>query len=143
MAANAWVIYNNAKLKIHNSALALGADTLKCSLFTSSYTPAATHTTYSSISANEVANGNGYTTGGVTVAGTVSEASGTVTFDVADPQWTASGGSIVARYAVLYDSTTGDLIAYSLLDNTPANITVTDTNILVIQMNASGVYQAA
>lgn len=143
MAANAWVIYNAAKLKIHNSTIDLDADTLKCALVLSTYTPAATHTTWSSISSNEHANANGYTTGGVTVAGTVSEASGTVTFDVADPQWTASGGSIVCRYAVLYDSTTGDLLAYSLLDSSPADVTVTDTNILTIQINASGVYQAA
>lgn len=143
MAANAWVIYNQAKLKIHNSVIDLDADTLKCGLVLSTYTPAATHTTWASINSNEHSNGNGYTTGGVTVAGTVTEASGTITFDVADPQWTASGGSIVCRYAVLYDSTTGDLLAYSLLDNTPADVTVTDTNILTIQINASGVYQAA
>ena len=143
MAANAWVLYSAAKLKVHNSTIDLDADTLKCALFLSTYTPAVTHTTYSSILANEHTNGNGYTTGGVTVAGTVSEASGTITFDVADPQWTANGGSIVCRYAVLYDSTTGDLLSYCLLDNTPANITVTDTNVLTIQMNANGVYQAA
>ena len=143
MAANAWVIYNNAKLKIHNSTVDLDADSIKCALFTSAYSPATTQTTYASISTNEVASGNGYTTGGVTIAGTVSEASGTVTFDVADPQWTATGGSIVCRYAVLYDSTIGDLIAYSLLDNTPADVTVTSTNVLTLQINASGVYQAA
>lgn len=143
MAADAWVLYNTGKLKIHDSTFALAADTLKCALVLSTYTPATTHTTWASISSNEHANGNGYTTGGATVAGTVTQSSGTVTFDVADPSWTASGGSIVCRYAVLYDSTTGDLIAYSLLDNTPANVTVTDTNILTIQINASGVYQAA
>ena len=143
MAADAWVLYSAGKLKIHNSTIDLDADTLKCALFTSAYTPSTAHTTYSSISANEVANGLGYTTGGVVVAGTVTEAGGTVKFDVADPQWTAAGGSIVARYAVLYDSTTGDLLCYSLLDNTPANVTVTDTNVLTLQINASGVYGAA
>ena len=143
MAADAWVLYNTGKLKIHDSTFALGADTLKCALVLSTYTPATTHTTWASISSNEHANGNGYSTGGVTVAGTVTQASGTVTFDLADPQWTASGGSIVARYAVLSDSTTGDLIAYCLLDNTPANITVTDGNILTLLINASGVYQSA
>ncbi len=143
MAANAWVIYNAAKLKIHNSTLDLDADVLKVALVLSTYTPAGTHTTWASISSNEHAAGSGYTTGGVAVTGSLADASGTTTFDITEPQWTASGGSIVFRYAVLYDSTTGDLIAYTLADNTPANVTVTDTNVLTIQTPATGVYQAA
>ena len=144
MAADAWVLYDTGKEKIHDSTFALdGGDTLKCALVLSTYTPATTHTTWASISSNEHANGNGYSTGGVTTAGTITQSSGTVTFDIADPQWTASGGSIVTRYAVLYNSTTGDLICYSLLDNSPADVTVTDTNILTLQIDALGVYQAA
>ena len=143
MAADAWVLYDDGKLKIHDSTLALGSDTLKTALFLSGYTPATTHTTYASISSDEHAGANGYTTGGDTVAGTVTESSGTVKFDIADPTWTASGGSIVARYAVLYNSTSGVLIAYTLLDNSPADVTTTDTNVLTLQINAGGVYDAA
>ena len=143
MAADAWVLYDTGKLKIHDGTFTLGSDTLKQALVLSTYTPATTHTTWASISSNEHANGNGYSTGGVTSAGTVTQSSGTVTFDIADGQWTASGGSIVFRYVVLYNSTSGDLIAYSLADNSPADITVTDTNVLTTQINASGVYQAA
>src|SRR3954468_5721751 len=46
---------------------------------------------------NEHANANGYTTGGLALtAETWTNAAGTITFDAADPVWTASGGSIVA-----------------------------------------------
>lgn len=141
MAADPWARYNSGQLKVENSTIDLDADVIKVALFTSAYTPAATDTTYASISANEVANANGYTTGGITVTTTVTEAAGVVTFDSNDPTWTAAGGSITARYAVLYDSTTGDLLAYSLLDNTPADVTVTDTNTLTLQLATTGYWQ--
>lgn len=141
MAADPWARYNSGQLKVENSTIDLDADVIKVALFTSAYTPAATDTTYASINANEVANANGYTTGGITVTTTVTEAAGVVTFDSNDPTWTAAGGSITARYAVLYDSTTGDLLAYSLLDNTPADVTVTDTNTLTLQLATTGYWQ--
>jgi len=54
--------------------------------------------------------------------------------------WTASGGSITARYAVIYNSTTGGLIGYSLLDNSPADVTATTGNTFTVSPNASGIF---
>ena len=145
MAAGSWVIYHEFKLALGNKLVDLDTDTLKCALFlsTSNAGSASLATARYATLTNQHANGNGYTTGGVTVAGTFSNSSGTITFDVADPSWTASGGSIVARFAVLYSdtATNKDLIAYCLLDSAPADVTVADGNILTIQINASGVFQ--
>jgi galactitol-specific phosphotransferase system IIC component len=62
----------------------------------------------------EVANGNGYTTGGN--AATVTSASqtgGTFTLVLASPAvWTASGAGFSFRYAILTDSTTSTNVAY-------------------------------
>ena len=63
----------------------------------------------------------------------------TTTLDCDDQVWTASGGSIVARFAVIYSSTSGKLVAYCLLDTTPADITTTTGNTLTITINASGI----
>lgn len=56
----------------------------------------------------EIANGNGYTTGGISI-GTITGAQTSGTFSLSgsvDPVWTASGGSMAAaRYAVLYNDT--------------------------------------
>jgi hypothetical protein len=55
----------------------------------------------------EVANGNGYTTGGISV-GTITGAQTSGTFKLTggtDPVWTASGAGFTARYAVLYNDT--------------------------------------
>lgn len=62
-----------------------------------------------------------------------------MTFDATDPAvWTASGGSIVARYAVLYE-VGGNVLAYCLLDSAPADVTATTGNTLTFTINASGV----
>ena len=55
----------------------------------------------------QVANGNGYTTGGVSV-GTITGAQTSGTFKLTggtDPVWTAAGAGFTARYAVIYNDT--------------------------------------
>lgn len=73
-------------------------DTFKARLMTTGYVfNRATHTRWADVSASELANGNGYTTGGVSLSGV------SVTMDTtlhkaivtwANPSWTASGGTI-------------------------------------------------
>ena len=143
MAASNWTIYDQFKLKLGNKVVNLGSDTCKMALFTSTSnanTGSLATATYSNLT-NEVANANGYTTAGVTLTSvTWTNASGTETFTCANASWNASGGSITARYAVIYDSTTGDLVCYCTLDSTPADVTVTTGNTLTVQINGSGVF---
>jgi hypothetical protein len=138
MAAGPWVIYNEFKETLGKKLVDLSADTLKVALFlsTSNAGSATLATAQYATLTNQHANANGYTTAGVTVAGTWVRATGTVTLDTADASWTASGGSIVARFAVLYDDTSAlkHLIAYCLLDATPADVTTTDANTITIQI---------
>jgi len=84
------------------------ADTIKMQLHTSSYTPNQdTHVYHGDLSA-EVANSNGYSTGGVTL-GTKSNSSSTnvVTFYHANPVWTSTSTGFTARIAVTLDTTPG------------------------------------
>jgi hypothetical protein len=67
--------------------------------------PAATNAVLADIT--QVSNGNGYTTGGISV-GTITGAQTSGTFKLTggtDPVWTASGAGFTARYAVLYNDT--------------------------------------
>ncbi len=83
----------------------LVADTIKIALFTSSASLDGDTTAYST--SNEVANGNGYATGGVTLTNkTVSTSSSTAFFDADDPTWTSA--SFTARGALIYNSTNSD-----------------------------------
>lgn len=109
-------------------------------LFLSTSNIGASSTTYAGLT-NEHANGNGYTTGGEAVTLSLSGTT-TVTVDCTDVTWTASGGSIVARFAVIYE-VSGRVLCYCLLDSTPADVTATAGNDLTVQINASGVFTLA
>ena len=79
----------------------LVADTIKIALFTSSASLGAATTAYST--SNEVANGNGYATGGVELTSRAVATSGTTAyFDAADPSWTSA--TFTANGALIYNS---------------------------------------
>ena len=89
--------------------------------------PVATNSTYSNISANELASGNGYTTGGASLSAPSStNSSGTQTFTgtIANPTWTATGSMGPFRYVVLYDSTASGQPLIGWWDN-GSNVTLT------------------
>jgi hypothetical protein len=139
-AAGAWTFTNTGRTSLLNGTFDIDSDTWKMALFLSTSNIGAASTTYAGLT-NEHANANGYTTGGIamtlTLAGTT-----TVTVDGNDPVWTASGGSIVARFAVIYE-VGGNVLCYCLLDSTPADVTVTSGNTLTVQLNASGIFTLA
>ena len=107
MAVTAKLFSNFPHLLLEDGLLgSILAQTIKVALFTSGMSAvldqdandnfddlvAATH---------EVANGNGYTSGGATLGSKTCVAAAKVTtFDAADAAWTAS--TITARYAVIY-----------------------------------------
>ena len=145
MTADAWQVYDVFLAQVGAELHKLNAvDTIKMGLCTSDYTPNTdSDVTWATIDANEVANGNGYTTGGEDAAATWTVSSGVLTFDVANVTWTATDDGITCRYAVLYNSSAGgtnNLIAYCLLDNTPADVTADAGEDLTVAINASGVF---
>lgn len=141
MAAGNWTFTDGARTRLLNGTFDIDTDSYKCALFLSTSNIGAASTTYAGVT-NEHANANGYTTGGIAVALTLAGTT-TVTVDVTtDPVWTASGGSITARFAVIYE-VGGDVLCYALLDSTPADVTATTGNTLTVAMNASGVFTLA
>ena len=88
----------------------LEAVTCKMALVTSAYTPNRdTHDFWDDVSANELANGNGYTTGGVTLTNVLysyDSASDQVRTDCDDISWTFTAGK-TWLYGVLYVDTAG------------------------------------
>jgi hypothetical protein len=83
-----------------------GSDAMKVLLTNTA--PVATNTLYGDISANELANGNGYVTGGAAVTLTSNgQTAGVEKYiaSVANPTWTATGSMGPFRYTVIYDTT--------------------------------------
>lgn len=134
--------YNSFRKYVADGTIDLDTHTFKVMLVASGYTPSTAHTVKTDVT-NELSTANGYTAGGATLGSvTWSHSGGTATFDAADTVWTASGGSIVARYAVIYDDTAAndELVCYILLDTTPADVTTTAGNTLTLQWNGSGIF---
>ena len=139
-------VYNNAIKFLMNGTLDLDSNTIKLALFSSSMTvDLAAHDTLSDIS-GQIANGNGYTTGGATISGAALTAvTNGFKFSSNDVTWDASGGAIPAwRYGVFYASGTlngvvDPLIAYFVGDATPADVPATsDGNSLQVRCPTDG-----
>jgi|WetSurSiteA1Bulk_404760.scaffolds.fasta_scaffold01217_2 hypothetical protein len=133
MAAGSVNVYNFATKYLMNGTLDLDTATIKLSLHTSSMTvDLVNHDTWSDVSSTELANGNGYTTGGATLSAiSFTAITNGYKFMSSDVTWDATGGSIPAwRYGVFYASGTyngvvNPIIAYFLGDSTPADVPAT------------------
>jgi hypothetical protein len=146
MAAGVFTTFNLARPKLANGTFDLDSNTFKFALTTSSqaltaaFAGTSTDCRYSDLT-NEVANGSGYTTGGVTLGSvTWAGSAGTVTFDCADPAWTLSAG-ITFKYGVIYASsvTNSPLLAYFDADSGGGSVSPL-AGTLTIQINASGIF---
>jgi hypothetical protein len=97
-------LYDHTAKRFADGSNAVG-DTYKVKLLTAA-TFSAAHTTLTAAGGTEVANGNGYLTGGATLGSVVVNQSGNdAAFDAADVTWSASGGAITASYGIVYNDT--------------------------------------
>lgn len=142
MAAGAWVVHDTVIEAMAKGDIDTDTDVFKVVLCLSTSNAATTSVVALASLTNQVATANGYTQNSKVLTVTDSSAAGVYTFDGDDPVWTASGGSITARYAVIYDDTNASdlIIAHCLLDDAPADVTATDGNTFTITMNASGIF---
>lgn len=108
--------------KVHN----LNSDTITLALFTAAAAPTSADGTFDTSSTHqlnssgstEVANGNGYTANGTTLASTAySQSSGTATLTctASATTWTASSAGFALRYVVCYNITAGSAGARPLI----------------------------
>jgi hypothetical protein len=97
--------FNAFVANLANGGMNLGSDTLKVML-TNTAPVAASNSVYTDISSNEVANGNGYTTGGLSITLTSSTQTGGLykLLMANSATLTASGTVGPFRYAVIYDT---------------------------------------
>jgi hypothetical protein len=127
----------------------LTSATIKALLTTSTYVPDTTNTGHSVLAdiTNELANANGYTTGGVALATPAVAVSSTngYKFSTGNASWTASGGSIPAwRNMVIYVSgtlwgLTNPLLCYLIGDSAPADVPATASgNGFIVNCPAGG-----
>lgn len=142
MAADAWKIYDSLKRLLGEAVINFSTHTFKVQLHSSVYVPNLATQQYRADLSGELGTANGYTAGGQTL-GSISwlQAGATSAFKSAYPLWTAVGGPIVARYAVVYDDTplNDPLVCYALLDSAPADVTTVAGGTLQLQLDPSGI----
>jgi len=145
MAADAWSPYNQFKELIGRGVIKLDTDAFNLSLHDSTSNAATLALSGRAALTGQLATANGYTQpGSLLTSVTWVAVANDWRFDSADKVFTAAGGSLVFRFAVIDDDTVttpvaNPLCVFSLLDNAPADITVTDTNTGTIQMNVNGI----
>lgn len=144
MAAGKVKLYDTAKLKIAQGLIDLDGHAFKVALFLStSNCNTLTHDELADLT-NEHANANGYVTGGQALDNiSLGNAAGVIKWDADDEIFTAAGGSITARFGVIYDDTVvgKPLVGVFLLEAVgPADVTATDGNTLAIRWNAAGIF---
>jgi hypothetical protein len=112
------LIYNSAIDELARGDIDFDTNTFKAMLVTSSYTPNKDTHDFRDDVTNEVANGNGYTTGGATSTVTVTKdtANDKVTIQFGAVSWATS--TITARGCVYYKSRGGassadEIVAYN------------------------------
>jgi hypothetical protein len=138
MAADTWTFTNAGRTSILDGTFDIDSDSWKMALFLSTSNIGAGSTTYAALT-DEHANANGYATGGIAIALTLSGTT-TVKCDITtDPVWTATAGPITARFAVIYE-VGGTVLCYTRLDSTPADVTATAGNTLTVAAHTSGVF---
>jgi hypothetical protein len=132
-------LYNHtAKLFADGSFAA--SDTYKVKLLTAA-TFDATHTTLAGTGGTEVANANGYTTGGaaLTNVAVTTVTTNDAKFDADDVTWSASGGSITASFAILYNDTDANDPPVAFIDFGGSESAGDGTDFLIV-WNASGIF---
>lgn len=109
--------YNKFLQYMGDGTIDLDTNVFKAALVKSTYVFDAAHENFTtSVQPQELASGNGYTAGGITLTGVTwgyNAGTGKTVFDADDPTWTATGGDLgPAIGLVIYDATADKLIWY-------------------------------
>lgn len=134
--------FNAFAAAMPNGLCNLSADTIKFMLTNTA--PTSSNAVYGDISGNELANGNGYTTGGASATLTSSTQTGGLykyIASLASPTWTATGSMGPFRYVVAYDSSASTKSLIGWWDY-GSSLTLSSTNTFTVTLDATnGVLQ--
>lgn len=134
MASGPWTLFDTFRLWEADDTFDLDSDTdYKVCLLTATWNPDVTKSLYGDLT-NELPTALGYTAGGAALTQTYVQNVAQVTLSASAVAWTAAGGTLSFRYAVIYKNSTSPtgrlkpLIAYCDLDSSlapGANISLT------------------
>ena len=131
MAAGTWTLVNGARTNILNGNLKSG-DGWKVALFATSGAVTASSTTYAALTGEVSTTNTGYATGGASVTLVLTGTTSVTVSFASNPSWTAGSANLAAYQCVLYDTTSGYIMAFANLDSGGALVTTTSGQVLTI-----------
>lgn len=140
-APSAWVVHDLVKLKMAQKLIDFdGGDSFVVRLYSSSSDIDTVADNDASAATGELTTLDGYTAGGAATTGSASQSAGTTTIDFTDVSWNASGSGLTARFAAIVDTTLtpDEIIAHSVLDSAPADVTAVSGNQFSVQIHSQG-----
>lgn len=136
MAAGSWTLTNGARTKILDGTLKTSG-TWKVALVTSSGNIAASSTTYGAITGEVGTTNTGYSTGGASITPTLTGTTSVTWTFTTNPSWTAGSANLTAKWAVIYETVSGYILAYCTLDSGGADVTTTSGQTLTIDSDGT------
>lgn len=143
MAQGDLALFEEFSLNIGDGTFDMDTDAFSLKLITT--LPVVTQATPALADFTEVSNGGGYTTGGIALTESWTEAAGTATFDDSvNPSWTAAAGSPTNIVAGLIVNATDNAIGFidMTVDSGSTAISLVAGDITVT-WNASGIFTLA
>lgn len=142
-APTAWEVHDLVKEKMAKKLIDFSTDTHVVRLYTSASDISTPADNDASAATNELTTLDGYTAGGASTTGSVSESAGTTTVDFTDVSWNASGSGLTARYAAIINTqlTPDEIIAHCVLDGTPADVTAVSGKQFIVQFHSNGAFE--
>src|SRR3990172_9921756 len=144
MAAGAWEMTNTARTDLLSGAYNIETGSFKMALYPAGSDLSITETVYSTVTGEHANQGApGYETTGKVVALSLTGTT-TVKVDIdTDPVWTATGTDIAAKWAMIYETVTGKILCFCLLDSGGETITATTGNTFTVAAHTNGVFTLA
>jgi len=129
--AGSWTLVDDARLNILQGNIKV-TDAFKVALFATSGAVTTSSTTYSTLTGEVGTTNTGYATGGQAVTLSTTGTTSVAVYFASNPSWTAGSANLAAYQAVLYDSSTGYILAFANLDSGGALVTTTSGQVLTI-----------
>ena len=143
--AGPWLVYNSFRRHSMDGSIDLDDDTFFISLYTDASNAADMTLQVIGEVTNEVADGNGYTSGGQQLANVtwdVGSYLAEMRFSADSTQWNASGGDIASiRYAVIWRKGATPADDILMLNADLGSITAADGNPFVVGPNIGGIFE--
>lgn len=147
MAAGPWTVFNKALVKPFDGTVDLDTHAFKCVLLGSAqaldatFVGASGNARYADLTA-ELATANGYTNGGLALAGIsiTSPATATRSWNATDLSWTLTG-SLTVKYAAIFDDTLANKDLLCFCDFNPGGAAVIASVSPLVLVTSQGIIQ--